>query len=209
MLRYQIFLRDAEAIDAMSSAHEVCINCKHVCVYDLGEEYDFISMFKSFCTKFIYCSSLQVYLSGDELGNSVDEVDGLLKKHETFEKLLVTQEEKVLAMSELANQLITNEHFAVLDIKQKQQAVINRCVYVCACVCIVSKCSTLFVSSEVQCSCGAVDSANSIRTVLLRTTSPGFVSRLKCLNGTRHPIVYTLGGNSCVTAALSFALLFA
>ncbi|XP_065894234.1 spectrin beta chain, non-erythrocytic 1-like isoform X3 [Dysidea avara] len=89
MLQYQIFLRDTEAIDAMSSAHEV-------------------------------------YLSGDELGNSVDEVDGLLKKHETFEKLLVTQEEKVLAMNELANQLITSEHFAVEDIKQKQQAVINR-----------------------------------------------------------------------------------
>ena len=65
-------------------------------------------------------------MSGDELGNSVDEVDGLLKKHETFEKLLVTQEEKVLAMNELANQLITSEHFAVEDIKQKQQAVINR-----------------------------------------------------------------------------------
>ena len=60
--------------------------------------------------------------------NWVDEVDGLLKKHETFEKLLVTQEEKVLAMNELANQLITMKHFASQDIKQKQhlQAVINR-----------------------------------------------------------------------------------
>ena len=65
-------------------------------------------------------------MSGDELGNSVDEVDGLLKKHETFEKLLVTQEEKVLPMNELANQLITMKHFASQDIKQKQQAVINR-----------------------------------------------------------------------------------
>jgi len=56
----------------------------------------------------------------------VDEVDGLLKKHETFEKLLITQEEKVLAMVELAEQLKADKHFASEDINEKQQAVINR-----------------------------------------------------------------------------------
>ena len=72
------------------------------------------------------CDVFQVYLSGDELGNSVDEVDGLLKKHETFEKLLITQEEKVFAMIELAEQLKSDKHFASQDINEKQQAVINR-----------------------------------------------------------------------------------
>ena len=69
-------------------------------------------------------------MSGEELGNSVDEVDGLLKKHETFEKLLTTQEEKVIAMVELAEQLKADKHFALQDIDQKQHAVINRYTYV-------------------------------------------------------------------------------
>ena len=36
----------------------------------------------------------QVYLATEELGNSLDEVDALMKKHETVEKLLETQEQK-------------------------------------------------------------------------------------------------------------------
>ena len=36
----------------------------------------------------------QVYLATEELGNSLDEVDALIKKHETVEKLLETQEQK-------------------------------------------------------------------------------------------------------------------
>ena len=77
-----------------------------------------------------------MYLSGEELGNSVDEVDGLLKKHETFEKLVTAQEEKVIAMIELAEQLKADKHFALSDISEKQQAVIDRYVtYVCMYVC--------------------------------------------------------------------------
>ena len=71
-----------------------------------------------------------MYLSGEELGNSVDEVDGLLKKHETFEKLLTTQEEKVITMVELAEQLKVDKHFASEDINEKQQSVINRYILI-------------------------------------------------------------------------------
>lgn len=38
---------------------------------------------------------MQVYLSGSDMGNTVEEVDALVKKHEAFEKLLFTQNEKV------------------------------------------------------------------------------------------------------------------
>ena len=38
---------------------------------------------------------MQVHLSTDKLGQSVDECDALLKKHEAFERLIVSQEEKV------------------------------------------------------------------------------------------------------------------
>ena len=36
-----------------------------------------------------------MYLSGSDVGSSVEEIDGYIKKHEAFEKLLATQEEKV------------------------------------------------------------------------------------------------------------------
>ena len=40
-------------------------------------------------------SPLQVHLSTEKLGQSVDECGALLKKHEAFERLIVSQEEKV------------------------------------------------------------------------------------------------------------------
>ena len=43
---------------------------------------------------FFYCLE-QVHLSTDKLGQSVDECDALLKKHEAFERLIISQEEKV------------------------------------------------------------------------------------------------------------------
>ena len=73
-------------------------------------------------------------MSGEELGNSVDEVDELLKKHETFEKLLTTQEEKVITMVELAEQLKADKHLASEDINEKQQSVINRYIVIYVCV---------------------------------------------------------------------------
>ena len=38
---------------------------------------------------------VQVHLATDKLGQSVDECDALLKKHEAFERLITSQEEKV------------------------------------------------------------------------------------------------------------------
>lgn len=38
---------------------------------------------------------LQVYLKSSDLGRSVDEVEQLIRKHEAFEKLLASQDEKV------------------------------------------------------------------------------------------------------------------
>ena len=38
---------------------------------------------------------VQVHLATDKLGMSVDECDALLKKHEAFERLITSQEEKV------------------------------------------------------------------------------------------------------------------
>jgi Spectrin repeat. len=56
-------------------------------------------------------SSQEVALAGTDIGTSVDEVDVAMKKHEAFEKLLNTQEEKVLALREHGDKLLAQNHF--------------------------------------------------------------------------------------------------
>ena len=38
---------------------------------------------------------VQAFLANDDLGDSLDEVEALIKKHEDFEKSLAAQEEKI------------------------------------------------------------------------------------------------------------------
>lgn len=38
---------------------------------------------------------LQAFLANDDLGDSLDSVEALIKKHEDFEKSLAAQEEKI------------------------------------------------------------------------------------------------------------------
>ena len=47
------------------------------------------------CIAYFFYYLEQVHLSTDKLGQSVDECDALLKKHEAFERLIISQEEKV------------------------------------------------------------------------------------------------------------------
>jgi hypothetical protein len=56
-------------------------------------------------------SSQEVALAGTDIGTSVEEVDVAVKKHEAFEKLLTTQEEKVLALQKHGDQLLAQNHF--------------------------------------------------------------------------------------------------
>ncbi|XP_029982912.1 spectrin beta chain, non-erythrocytic 5 [Sphaeramia orbicularis] len=50
-------------------------------------------------------SSQEVLLQNSTLGNSVDETEGLIKRHEAFEKLLSSQEEKLSALKDLCDRL--------------------------------------------------------------------------------------------------------
>ena len=56
-------------------------------------------------------SSQKVALASTDIGTSVDEVDGAMKKHEAFEKLLTTQGRKVMALQEHGNKLMAQNHF--------------------------------------------------------------------------------------------------
>ena len=73
------------------------------------------------CNKTLF----QAFLDNDDLGDSVDGVEALLKKHDDFEKSLSAQEEKVNTLSDFANQLIDTHppHYATEDIEKRRDAV--------------------------------------------------------------------------------------
>jgi len=56
-------------------------------------------------------SSQEVALASTDIGTSVDEMDAAVKMHEICEKLLTTQEEKVLALQEHGDKLLAQNHF--------------------------------------------------------------------------------------------------
>ncbi|XP_029899947.1 spectrin beta chain, non-erythrocytic 5 isoform X2 [Myripristis murdjan] len=51
------------------------------------------------------CSSQEILLQSSTLGGTVDETEGLIKRHEAFEKLLGSQEDKLSCLKELAERL--------------------------------------------------------------------------------------------------------
>jgi hypothetical protein len=71
-------------------------------------------------------SSQEVALAGTDIGTSVDEVDAAVKKHEAFEKLLTTQEEKVLALQEHGGKLLAQNHFESGVIARRLGEVVQR-----------------------------------------------------------------------------------
>ena len=68
----------------------------------------------------------QVVLAGAELGDSVDEVDSLLKKHENTEKLTASQDEKVANLCEFGDTLVANGHNEADMITARVKAVCER-----------------------------------------------------------------------------------
>ncbi|XP_062379447.1 spectrin beta chain, non-erythrocytic 5 [Sardina pilchardus] len=50
-------------------------------------------------------NSQEILLKNSDLGSSVDETERLIKRHDAFQKLLTTQEEKMIALQELASRL--------------------------------------------------------------------------------------------------------
>ena len=53
----------------------------------------------------------EAFLSNEDLGDSLDSVEALIKKHEDFEKSLAAQEEKIKALDEFASKLIEGMTF--------------------------------------------------------------------------------------------------
>mgnify|MGYP005984276089 FL=1 len=66
----------------------------------------------------------EAFLANEDLGDSLDSVEALIKKHEDFEKSLAAQEEKIKALDEFATKLIDGEHYAADDVAQRRAMVL-------------------------------------------------------------------------------------
>lgn len=65
----------------------------------------------------------EAFLANEDLGDSLDSVEALIKKHEDFEKSLAAQEEKIKALDEFATKLIDGEHYSADDVAQRRAMV--------------------------------------------------------------------------------------
>ncbi|VDP10579.1 unnamed protein product [Soboliphyme baturini] len=68
----------------------------------------------------------RAFLANMDLGESLDSVEALIKKHEDFEKSLAAQEEKIKALDEFATKLIEGQHYAADDVSERRYALLQR-----------------------------------------------------------------------------------
>ncbi|KAM9654132.1 spectrin beta chain, non-erythrocytic 5 [Morphnus guianensis] len=71
-------------------------------------------------------NSQEIYLKSSDLGSSVDEVEQLIRKHEAFEKLLASQDEKMMSLEEQASRLEKVGGLEGLKIQHKLNAIRER-----------------------------------------------------------------------------------
>ena len=65
-------------------------------------------------------------MANEDLGDSLDSVEALFKKHDDFEKSLTAQEEKIKALDEFATKLIESEHYAHDDVAARRDQLLTR-----------------------------------------------------------------------------------
>ena len=68
----------------------------------------------------------EAFLDNQDLGDSLDSVEAMMKKHEDFEKSLAAQEEKIKALDEFATKLIEGQHYAADDVSKAREALLDR-----------------------------------------------------------------------------------
>ena len=68
----------------------------------------------------------EAFLDNQDLGDSLDSVEAMMKKHEDFEKSLAAQEEKIKALDEFATKLIEGKHYAADDVAKARESLLER-----------------------------------------------------------------------------------
>uniref|UniRef100_A0A2H8TMG3 Spectrin beta chain, brain 4 n=1 Tax=Melanaphis sacchari TaxID=742174 RepID=A0A2H8TMG3_9HEMI len=71
-------------------------------------------------------SGSEVFLEYTDLGGSVDDVEALLKRHEDFENSLYAQDERLKTFCEMANKLISANHYDSNHVNKRKEAVLHR-----------------------------------------------------------------------------------
>ncbi|CAH1792768.1 unnamed protein product [Owenia fusiformis] len=70
--------------------------------------------------------SHEAFLEFDELGNSVDEVEALFKRHEDFEHKLISQDDRLKGFNDMADKLIQANHPEKKGIDARRKQVLDR-----------------------------------------------------------------------------------
>uniref|UniRef100_A0ABM5FN35 Spectrin beta chain, non-erythrocytic 5 n=1 Tax=Pogona vitticeps TaxID=103695 RepID=A0ABM5FN35_9SAUR len=73
-----------------------------------------------------WCPSFSMYVKSSDFGNTVDEVEQQIKKHEAFEKLLASQNEKALSLQEQAEKLQLDSDLERKRIQYKLSAMLEK-----------------------------------------------------------------------------------
>eukprot|EP00043_Microstomoeca_roanoka_P018637 m.201569 g.201569 ORF g.201569 m.201569 type:complete len:2469 (+) comp16866_c1_seq3:1085-8491(+) len=73
-----------------------------------------------------WLASRESALRTDDVGDSMDTVEALLKKHDDFDKSLVAHEEKTTALQAAADRLVAQQHSSAEDIRSRCAAVMER-----------------------------------------------------------------------------------
>lgn len=68
----------------------------------------------------------EAFLLNEDLGDSLDSVESLIKKHKDFEKSLSTQSETVINLDKFGAKLIEAQHYAKEDIEKRRRALLER-----------------------------------------------------------------------------------
>ncbi|KAF5401772.1 Spectrin alpha chain non-erythrocytic [Paragonimus heterotremus] len=73
-----------------------------------------------------WISKQEALLENKDIGDSLDSVEALIRKHEDFEKSLAAQEEKMRHIDDFATKLIENNHYAAPEVAQLQTLLNDR-----------------------------------------------------------------------------------
>ncbi len=73
---------------------------------------------------FVY--GVQAFLENEDLGDSLDSVESLIRKHDDFSKSLMAQEEKIKKLDEFATKLVGEDHYGKEDIGKRRDALLAR-----------------------------------------------------------------------------------
>lgn len=74
----------------------------------------------------------EILIAQDDLGDSLDSVQTLIRKHEDFSKSAAAQEEKIKSVDEVATKLIERGHYASDEIGTRRDN-----VSCCYCICVL------------------------------------------------------------------------